>query len=291
MHELILKEGVTLPEYAQILRDIEGPFRVVETAKKGDSAVDKGQMTEGEEYTYIPLPTTPSEAWERMLNIEAKKAFVALQYDFLRAGLKYSSTKAVGDEIEKIENFIQEAGRYRVREAFNWHKANHGQYQNDFRYLEYLRISEGFYKKYNCFEGNNYFLTATIYAECFLWLPFLKNIGKKSLSSKTILECLSGDVKCKEGEAEKLTNRELCLCYNYLKDAKKIDDGVENSNQYGNSFRSSKKQHSKAYISLIKRKDQKYSPPTESELNRVLKALTCFPDIKKAIENDLDKLQ
>ena len=178
MYEPILWEGITRLEYGQILKDIEKPFWVKKIAKEGDWAVEKGMVKVDEEHETIPIPSTPIEAWQTVINLDAKKYFASLQFNFLDLGLKFSSAKAVSEEIKKVESFIEEAEKYSDRLAYDKHNARYGQYKKDFKLLEYVRISEGYYEKNNCFEGGGNGMTALIYAECFLWLPFLKDLMK-----------------------------------------------------------------------------------------------------------------
>lgn len=176
MQQPNLNEGVTLSEYEEACEKIKKPFQVTEMAKKDDWGVQSGRFREGEILTSFTIPKTPKEAWEQMVSLDAKLRLLGLQFGLLqRYNGKYNII-AIEQEIKRIESFITEAKQKSIKDACNPQFYNYGPSYKDFRFHEYLRFLGEYYETHNCFEGNNYQLTYLIYADCFMWLPFLKSL-------------------------------------------------------------------------------------------------------------------
>jgi|GEM_PF-3120501 len=125
----------------------------------------------GEEYSIFPPPENHVEAFERLENYEG---LISLEYLIDTFKNKFPiNERTLNDKIKTIDEFIIEAEKINISEAFTKVGANHPKANS----YEYLKLKYDYYKNENLeYYGYNYFfspLTSLVYAEYFLFKSWL----------------------------------------------------------------------------------------------------------------------
>ena len=104
-------------------------------------------MAIGQELSYFPPVNSPAEAFERLQKWSGQRHFENLKESFLE-NYPVLTADVLLDELEPIKEFIRKAKMESSIEPF--HPAFMHQRTRDNLFHEYQRISEGFYKSYEC---------------------------------------------------------------------------------------------------------------------------------------------
>ncbi len=179
---ILSKISFPLPKHLDhLFKDMEAPYMTSHIVTKEEAeeylriATYHGSeplAREGEE-TFGPRGyKNPAERFEYLKEVEARKNFELLKWNFIQEYSK-DNYQTASEDIAIIINFMSLTEQFSTKNAF----VNYGGIPVDrSEVAEYLRLKHGYYKKYNCDMGVGT-IPSQIYAACYYYLDFLKGIA------------------------------------------------------------------------------------------------------------------
>ena len=169
------------PGLKEKFKAIEKPYQKTYIVKEGDEYSFRHEPGTG--LIMLDFPYTPEGQLSKLTEVDSKQMFEFLKIIFHNE-YPETSLELISECIQIIEIFIRQAKEeipYTIAYVIDpKEKPNYPESDINpvFPKKEYIRLINGFYKKYICcpYFGS---ITAKVHAVCFLMLPYLKNLERK----------------------------------------------------------------------------------------------------------------